>query len=62
MHRIESNVSTGRVVQIPYTAEEKAEWEAKKAAYVPPELIPEPTKQQLLAEVQGLLSKIEALK
>lgn len=61
MHRIESNVSTGKVVHIPYTAEEQAEWEAKKAAYVPPEPIPEPTKQQLLAEVQALLAKIEAL-
>lgn len=31
---------------------------------VPPEIVPtpEPTKEQLLAEVQGLLAKIEALK
>ena len=31
---------------------------------IPPEIVamPEPTKEQLLAEVQGLLAKIEALK
>ena len=31
---------------------------------IPPEIVlmPEPTKDQLLAEVQGLLAKIEALK
>ena len=62
MHRIVCDVSTGEIVQIPYTAKEEAEWVAKKAAYVPPDPIPEPTKQQLLAEVQGLLAKIEALK
>lgn len=61
MYKIICDLTTGEVVHIPYTAEEEAEWEAKKAAYVPPEPIPEPTKQQLLAEVQGLLAKIEAL-
>ena len=33
MHRIESNVSTGEIVQIPYTTEEQAEYDAKKAAW-----------------------------
>ena len=47
---------------VPFTAEEEAEWDAMEAAYIPPEPIPEPTKQQLLAEVQALLAKIEALK
>ena len=33
MHTIESNVSTGEIVQIPYTAEEQAEYDTKKAAW-----------------------------
>ena len=33
MHTIESNVSTGEIVQVPYTAEEQAEYDAKKAAW-----------------------------
>ena len=46
---------------IPFTAEEEAEWDAREAAYVPPEPITAPTKEQLLAEVRALLAKIEAL-
>mgnify|MGYP007004387251 CR=1 FL=1 len=31
MHRTEINVTTGEIVQIPYTAQEEAEWEAMAA-------------------------------
>jgi hypothetical protein len=33
MHTITANVSTGEIVQIPYTAEEQAEYDLKKAAW-----------------------------
>ncbi len=33
MHRIVCNVSTGEIVQIPYTTEEQAEYDIKKAAW-----------------------------
>ena len=33
MHRIVCNVSTGEIVQIPYTTEEQAEYDTKKAAW-----------------------------
>lgn len=33
MHTIQANVSTGEIVQIPYTTEEQAEYDAKKAAW-----------------------------
>jgi hypothetical protein len=33
MHTIQANVSTGKIVQIPYTTEEQAEYDAKKAAW-----------------------------
>lgn len=33
MHTTTVNVSTGEVVQIPYTAEEQAEYDTKKAAW-----------------------------
>ena len=33
MHTIQTNVSTGEIVQIPYTAEEQAEYDTKKAAW-----------------------------
>lgn len=46
---------------IPFTVEEEAEWDAREAAYVPPEPVSATTKEQLLAEVQMLLAKIEAL-
>jgi hypothetical protein len=45
---------------IPFTAEEEAEWDAMEAAYVPPTQ-PVPTKEQLLAELQALTAKINAL-
>jgi cbb3-type cytochrome oxidase cytochrome c subunit len=32
MHTITVNVSTGKIVQIPYTTEEQAEYDIKKAA------------------------------
>ena len=33
MHTTQVNVSTGAIVQIPYTTEEQAEYDAKKAAW-----------------------------
>jgi hypothetical protein len=33
MHTTTVNVSTGEIVQIPYTTEEQAEYDTKKAAY-----------------------------
>jgi hypothetical protein len=33
MQRTEMNVSTGEIVQIPYTTEEQAEYDIKKAAW-----------------------------
>ena len=33
MHRIVCDVSTGEVVQIPYTTEEQAEYDTKRAAW-----------------------------
>jgi hypothetical protein len=44
-----------------FTAEEEAEWDAMEAAYVPPAPTPAPTKEQLLAELQALTAKIQAL-
>ena len=46
---------------IPFTVEEEAEWDAREAAYVPPTPAPAPTKEQLLAELQALTAKIQAL-
>ena len=45
---------------IPFTPAEEAEWDAMEAAYVPP-VPPAPTKEQLLAELQALTAKINAL-
>jgi len=33
MHTITANVSTGEIVQVPYTAEEQAEYDIKQAAW-----------------------------
>ena len=60
MHRTVCNVSTGEITQVDLTAEEIAELEARAAAYVPP-TVPAPTKEQLLAELQVLTTKINAL-
>ena len=46
---------------IPFTAEEEAEWDAMEAAYVPPTAPPAPTKEQLMAELTILTTKIQAL-
>ena len=46
---------------VPFTPEEEAEWDAMEAAYVPPTEPPAPTKEQLLAELQVLTAKINAL-
>ena len=61
MHRIVCDVSTGEITQVDLTAEEIAELEARAAAYVPPTTPPAPTKEQLLAELQALTAKINAL-
>lgn len=46
---------------VPFTAEEEAEWDAMEAAYVPPTAPPAPTKEQLMAELAALTAKIQAL-
>ena len=46
---------------VPFTPEEEAEWDAMEAAYVPPTAPAAPTKEQLLAELQALTAKINAL-
>jgi hypothetical protein len=48
-------------LRVDLTAEEMAEIAARKAAYVPPEPAPATTKEQLLAELQALTAKIQAL-
>ena len=45
---------------VPFTAEEEAEWDAMEATYVRPAEAA-PTKEQLLAELQALTAKIQAL-
>lgn len=45
---------------VPFTPEEEIEWDAMEAAYVEP-VKPAPTKEQLLAELQALTAKINAL-
>lgn len=67
MHRTVCDVSTGEITQIDLTAEEIVELEAlaaadelevRAAAYVPTAA---PTKEQMLAELQALTAKIQAL-
>jgi len=48
-------------VQVDLTPEEIAELEARDAAFVPRTAPPAPTKEQLLAELQTLTAKINAL-
>jgi hypothetical protein len=60
MYRIVCNVSTGEITQVDLTPAEIAEATARQAAYVPPS-ISAPTKEQLLAELQALTAKINAL-
>ena len=45
---------------VPFTAEEEAEWDAMEAAYVPPTEVT-PTKEQLLAQLNALSAQIQAL-
>ena len=61
MHRIVCNVGTGEITQVNLTPEEIAEATARQAAYVPPTAPPAPTKEELLAELQALTAKINAL-
>jgi dihydrodipicolinate synthase/N-acetylneuraminate lyase len=60
MQRIICNVSTGEINRVNLTSEEIAELQARAAAYVPP-VVPAPTKDELLAELQALTAKINAL-
>ena len=60
MHQIICNVSTGEINMVDLTPEEIAEVEARAAAYVPTPT-PAPTKEELLAELQALTAKINAL-
>ena len=48
---------------VPFTAEEEAEWDAREAAVLAQQAqpAPAPTKEQLLAELQALTAKINAL-
>jgi hypothetical protein len=46
---------------LPFTPEEETEWDAMEAAYVPPTAPPAPTKEQLMAELAALTTKINAL-
>ena len=46
---------------IPFTAQEEAEWDAMVSAYVPPIEPPTPTKEELLAQLQALQVQIQAL-
>jgi hypothetical protein len=48
-------------VCVDLTAEEITELEARDAAYVPPAAPPAPTKEQLMAELAALTTKIQAL-
>lgn len=48
-------------VSVALSLEEIAELEARDAAFVPPTAPPAPTKEQLLAELQALTAKIQAL-
>jgi hypothetical protein len=63
MHITQVNVSTGKIVQIPYTTEEQAARDAEEAAWVAQQAqpAPAPTKEQLLAELTALTAKIQAL-
>lgn len=60
MHRIVCDLNTGEINQVNLTPQEIAELETRAAAYVPP-VKPAPTKEELLAELQALTSKINAL-
>ena len=60
MHRIVCDVSTGEISHVDLTPEEIAELETRAAAYVPSSA-PAPTKEELLAELQALTAKINAL-
>lgn len=53
--------ATGETTQVSFTDEDNANFEAGKAARVQPSEPLAPTKEQLLAEVRVLMTKIEAL-
>jgi hypothetical protein len=47
--------------QVPFTAEEEAEWDAMEAAAMQVQPLPALTKEQLIAELAALTAKIQAL-
>jgi hypothetical protein len=53
--------ATGETTQMQFTAEELAEFEARKAVYVPSTEPPAPTKEQLLTQLNALSAQIQAL-
>lgn len=59
-HRIVVNVQTGQVYKVEFTAQEQADYDIAVAEYVEPTK-PAPTKEQLMAELQALTAKINAL-
>ena len=46
---------------VPFTTEEEAEWDDMEAAHIPFTEPPAPTKEQLMAELAALTTKINAL-
>jgi len=60
MHRIVCDLNTGEVSNVDLTPEEISEVEARAAVYVPP-VVPAPTKEQLLAQLNALQAQIQAL-
>jgi hypothetical protein len=61
MKKIVCDLITGSVSEVDLTVEEIVEVQARAAAYVPPTAPAAPTKEQLLAELQTLTAKINAL-
>jgi hypothetical protein len=59
MHRIVCDVNTGEITQVDLTPEEIAEIASRPVVVSEP--APAPTKEQLLAELQALTAKIQAL-
>ena len=61
MKKIISDCSSGVISIVDLTAEEVAEVELSRANNFKAAPSAQPTKEQLLAEVQALLAKVEAL-
>lgn len=61
MKKIVSNCSTGVVSVVDLTAEEVTEVELSRANNLKAASTPQPTKEELLAELAALTAKIKAL-